>query len=72
MGYCHFLVLVDEGAPDMMLYAWVDQDSRYFIATIGYLEEVEDALRQRWPQVDSYVNADAYMVDLGIPQPVSE
>ena len=67
MGYCHFLVLVDEGAPDMISFAWVDQYSRYFIATIGYLEEGEDVLRQRWTQVHSYVNVDAYMVDLDIP-----
>ena len=35
------------------------------------MEEGQDFSRQRWCQVVAYVNADAQMVDLDIPQPIS-
>ena len=55
----------------MVVFAWVDQDRRYFIATRGYIEEVESALINRWLQVAADVNSDAHMLDLYTPKTVS-
>ena len=56
----------------MVVFAWVDQDRQYFIAKTEYLEEGEADSRDRWIHVAVYFNAYSQMVDLDIPQPVSE
>ena len=66
------MVLVDEGVPEMMVFAWVDRDRRYFIATIGSLEEGQVVLRHIWSQVVENMNSYNQMVYLNIPIPVSE
>ena len=33
---------VYEGVPEIMVFVWVDCNRRYFIATIGSLEEGQD------------------------------
>ena len=44
--YCYGLVSVDEGVP-AIIFAWIDRDRRYFIATRGSFEEGEAISRQR-------------------------
>ena len=55
----------------MVTFAWVECNRRYFIVTIGYLEEVQAISRQIWCQVVSDVNANIHMVELEIPQTVT-
>ena len=62
---------MDGRAPEMMEFAWVDRDMRYFVATRGSLEEGQAVSTQIWCQVIADVNSDAHMVDLDISQPVA-
>ena len=55
----------------MVTFVWVECNRRYFIVTIGYLEEVQAISRQIWCQVVADVNANIHMVDLDIPQTVT-
>ena len=66
-GDLYGLLFVDEGVPEMVVFACVDQDRCYFIATIGPLEEGEDFSRHRWFQVAAGFISDAHMLDLDIP-----
>ena len=65
------MVSVDEGVTEMVTFAWFDRNMRYFIVTIGYLEEGKAVSRQRWCQVVAGVNTNIQMVDLDIPQTVT-
>ena len=65
------MVSVDEGFTEMVTFAWFDRNRRYFIVTIGYLEEGKAVSRQRWCQVVADVNTNIQIVDLDIPQTVT-
>ena len=58
---------MNEGVPDMMMFACIYCNRRYFVASIGYLEEGQTISRHRWCQVITDVNADAQMMYLYTP-----
>ena len=56
-GDCYGLVLVDEGVPETTVFAWVDCNRHYFIATRGSPEEGNFVSRKRWRHVVAHMNS---------------
>ena len=55
--------------PDLMAFAWVDRDRRYFISNTSNLQPAPPIERRRLRQVDTAPNAPPQLVDLSISQP---
>lgn len=58
------------GLPDLLAFAWVDRDQRYFISTCSNLREAEPIFRERWRQVEEVSSQeDPEHVTMEIPLP---
>jgi hypothetical protein len=56
--------------PDLLSFAWVDRDRRYFISSASNVRQAEDSIeRRRLRQVDQASDALPEYVDLSINQP---
>eukprot|EP00977_Amphora_coffeiformis_P024562 scaffold16228_cov210-Amphora_coffeaeformis.AAC.1 len=57
--------------PDLLAFAWVDRNRRYFISLVSNLQEAAPIQRQRLRQVDTKEDATPEKVHLTIRQPIA-
>ena len=55
--------------PDLLAFAWVDRDRRYFISSHSSLREVAPLQRVRWRQLNPDTNEDPVRQTISIRQP---
>ena len=58
-----------EGECDILAFAWMDRERRYFICSSSYMSEGLPNMRQRLRQEDEEPNAESELLTLIIDQP---
>ena len=58
-----------DGQPTMLSFVWMDQDFRYFVASVSLLESGMPYSHNRWRQVSLELDALPENMELTIPQP---
>ena len=58
-----------DGQPTMLSFVWMDQDFRYFVASVSLLESGMPYSHNRWCQVSLELDALPENMELTIPQP---